>query len=204
MSNVEFLTGIVWESKPGYSRVHIDEDDNEAGYTTDWLPMLFMHTLGDTEAITLKKDTQVKLLMKDDRRDGVILGAIYSETDTVPSEANENTWVKKFEDGTVLVYDKQAHKLTADIKGDIEVTASGKLDADISGDTTIKAPRVLIDGDLSVTGKIDAVGNITTSGKVDATDKVVSAVEVEAGIIKLTLHKHISASPGSPTGPSIP
>ncbi|MEQ6854474.1 phage baseplate assembly protein V [Lysinibacillus capsici] len=56
-------------------------------------------------------------------QEGVVLGAIYSEADTVPSEflASDNCHGVLFSDGTLIRYDAQNHKLTIDVKGKIEI-----------------------------------------------------------------------------------
>lgn len=201
---IEFLTGIVWDSKPGFAKVQLDEDDEDTGFTTDWLPMLFLNTLNDKEAVTLEKNTQVKVLITHNRREGVILGAIYSDKDTPPDEANNNTWVKKFADGTYISYDKQNGKLTADIKGTVDIKASGKItvntdadmDATVGGDATITAKKLIVKGDLSVTGEIKSTGDISSNGEVTG-----HATSVP---IKLTTHTHNVTAVGSPTGPALP
>lgn len=201
---MDFKTGKVWEAKPGYAKVLFDDEldddleDDEAGFTTEWLPQVFLFTHGDQEVITLEKDTQVRCLMAANLKDGVILGAIYSDTDNPPAEANADTWVKKFKDGTVLIYDKKAHKLTADVKGDIAITGTGKLDAIISGNTTIKSPNVKIDGKLEVTG------DITAGSKISATGEISSDADVKALTVSLVGHMHaVTAAPGT-TGPPTP
>jgi phage baseplate assembly protein V len=108
-------------------------------------------------------------------KDGVIIGSTYNNEDTPPSESG---WVKKFSDGTILSYDKAAHKFTADIKGDADVKCSGKIDIDATGTAKIKASSLTIDCDVTVNGKIQAT-------------------DVKAGIIDLKTHIHTGVQPGS-------
>jgi phage baseplate assembly protein gpV len=56
-----------------------------------------------------------------------------------------------FADGTWLEYDRAEHKLTANVQGDIDITATGNVTVTASGDITIAAG-----GNVKITGaKID-------------------------------------------------
>lgn len=56
-------------------------------------------------------------------QEGVILGAIYSEADTVPEEflISDDCDGVLFPDGTLIRYDSVNHKLIIDVKGTIEI-----------------------------------------------------------------------------------
>lgn len=58
-------------------------------------------------------------------QEGVVLGAIYSEVDTVPKEFLESDDCDGvlFPDGTLIRYDTKNHILFIDVKGDIEIKA---------------------------------------------------------------------------------
>lgn len=62
-------------------------------------------------------------------QEGVVLGAIYSEADTVPKEFLESDDCDGilFSDGTLIRYDVKNHKLTINVKGEIEVTAEKEI-----------------------------------------------------------------------------
>ena len=80
---------------------------------------------------------------------GFILGSYYSKK-TRPPVTDQNKRTVKFKDGTILEYDRATHKLTADVKGDIDIKATGKVDINASGamiihsDTSINitAPKI--------------------------------------------------------------
>jgi phage baseplate assembly protein V len=104
----ELKYGIVTNVQPGkgLAKVHFDDIDIES----DFLPYLSNRTSGDTENDPLEKDDHVACLMDCNLENGVILGCIYSEADVPPAESGANKWVKKFADGTIFKYDKQAHE----------------------------------------------------------------------------------------------
>lgn len=202
MEHVIFKTGIVWDSRPGYAKVQFDEENDEqdagdAGFTTDWLPQLFHATLGEQVVSTLKKNAQVECLMQANLKTGVILGCSYNDEDTPPT-TDADTYVHKFEDGTFISYKKGSGSdgiLTADVKGDVSIKISGKLDAEVTGETTLKTSKLKVQGDVEVIGKISATDNIETQKEVKAT------IDVSAGPlnIKLTTHKHLGVQTGSGT-----
>lgn len=58
-------------------------------------------------------------------QEGVVLGAIYSDADKVPTEflVSDDCDGVLFSDGTIIRYDTKNHKLTIDVRGEIEITA---------------------------------------------------------------------------------
>lgn len=99
---------------------------------------------------------------------GVVICAIYSDDDVVPVESGDK-WAKKFDDGTLIVYDRATHELNVNCVGSINIFGAGPV--------TVKTPSVKLDaanvnctgnlivgGDVSVAGNIDAAGKITDAG----------------------------------------
>lgn len=69
---------------------------------------------------------------------GFILGSYYNKKDR-PPVTDQNKRTVKFSDGTILEYDRKTHKLTADVKGDIDIKATGKVDINANGAITINS-----------------------------------------------------------------
>ena len=84
------------------------------------LPIVHRSTLKDKDTSPLAVGEHVAVMMDERGEDGAILGAIYSEADT-PPDGSDGKWTKAFEDGTVLQYDKAAHKLTVSGPATIEI-----------------------------------------------------------------------------------
>src|SRR4051812_20817396 len=105
--------GIISEVKPGYAKVYFQEDD----FVTDWWPVLVATSLKDFESWPLNTKEHVACICGERCEEGVILGAIHSKPDPPDSGAGPGKFRKLFEDGTLLEYDKVAHKLTVDVKG---------------------------------------------------------------------------------------
>lgn len=51
---------------------------------------------------------------------------------------------------------------------------------------------------------IDITGGMAFSGNLAVTGNITATGEITAGVIPLSTHTHLSASPGSPTGPPLP
>lgn len=208
-------------SRPGYVKVTFAEDD----FPTDFLPVLVSKSKTDKQSWPLEVNEHVVCLMLDDCDDGVVLGAIPSEVDSPdPGEAAGKFRIR-FSDNTVLEYDKNGHKLTVDVKGDVDVIATGDVTVDAGGaakvsamsvevsalaDAKIKALQITLDGVVTVTGALMAAsisttggGAITAGGSLTASGEI-SAAKVSAGGIDLASHKHVSAPSGSLTGPAVP
>ncbi len=57
---------------------------------------------------------------------GFILGSLYNAVDTPPVASQDKRHIT-FADGTVLEYDRKEHRLTADVKGDVNIAATGNV-----------------------------------------------------------------------------
>lgn len=140
---------------------------DQDGMESFWLPVLHHKTGQDKSYWMPDLNEHVCCLLDDNAEFGCILGAIYSDADQPPVASQDKCHVK-FKDGTTIEYDRAAHLLKADVKGDVELVTTGKvtatiggtLTADVSGNTTLTTPLCTINGNLKVNG------NITASGKV--------------------------------------
>lgn len=84
---------------------------------------------------------------------GVVLPGIYRDAFPAPADTpaiHQTT----YQDGTVIAYDRAAHKLTARIAGDAEISAN----------TLAILGAVNIIGDVNVTGSINATGTVLDGG----------------------------------------
>lgn len=194
-----FKQGIVSEWKPGYAKVYFEVDD----FVTTWLQIVYPFTLKDKSCFPLSVNEQVACLMDEYCEDGIIFGATYSSQDTPPNEANDHTFVTKFEDGTILKYDKSTHILTADVKGEADLKALTV--------ANVEAPIINLKGVVNVIGPLTAGGisiapitGITgadgkVTGDLNVTGTVSADTDVKSGLITLKTHKHTAPSGGGLT-----
>lgn len=119
------------------ARVEFPDNHNIVTYE---MPIIQAHTGKDKfYAMPTLDEFVLCAFLPNGNETGFILGSYYSEP-TPPPVQDENKFNITFEDGTVLEYDKAAHILKADVKGEADI----KVEKDI----TIKA-----DGNINVTCK---------------------------------------------------
>lgn len=111
-------------------RVRLPDLDN---LRTDWLPVLTRKSLRDKDYWLPDIGEHVAVLLDANGDDGVVLGAIFSDADTVPV-VSRNKWHRRFIDGTTIEYDRETHKLRIDCVGDIELASATHI--------SLQAPRI--------------------------------------------------------------
>jgi len=160
--------GLVTEYKDGKAKVRFPDDE----IVTDWLAIIYPFTQENKKFHPLTTNEQVACMMDENAETGIILGSIYSDSDAIPSETGANEIGVKFKDGVVISYNTSTHKLKI----------TGSFDS------------LEINGDLKVTGKIDATGNIETS-----------TGDVKSATVSLNNHQHtgVTVGPGV-TGTPLP
>lgn len=149
------MTGIVVAIDEVTCKVRVEFPDRDDGdgqtLVSDWLPVGQKKTLGDQEYWLPDLDTQVVCLMDEHLEAGVVICAIYSDTDA-PPVGNKDLYYRRFKDGTIIQYDRAAHKLLADVQGDIEINATGTADVAIGGKTTWTSDKIDLDGGGAMAG----------------------------------------------------
>ena len=105
-----------------------------------------------------------------------ILCSAYSSANPAPG-STPNQHVTRYSDGAMIVYDDEAHALSAVLPsgGTATLTADGGLT--INGPVTINGATT-IKGDTSIDGKVDASGDVVGAG------------------VSLEKHPHIGVQPG--------
>lgn len=148
-------------------RVRLDEQD---GLETYWLAVPQRHTQGSQSRPLLPElDEQVAVLLDDEGVNGVYLGGIYSSAEPPPVLDQDSHYVR-FSDGTSVTYDRQAHQLLVDCVGTVTVNTAGATTIEAGGPASITAPTITlkgattVDGDLTVTGNVEAAGTVMDGG----------------------------------------
>ncbi len=101
--------GIVTNINPLTAKARVQFADDDV--TSYWLPILQQKTLKDKYYTVCDIGEQVACLMDENAEDGVILGAIYTNLDSVPG-ISQNQHLIKFEDGSFIEYNKETQMLT--------------------------------------------------------------------------------------------
>lgn len=118
--------GVVTNVYPerGTVRVRLVDADDQVSFE---LPVLYRKTMKDKEYWMPDVGEQVVCLFSGQGLEqGFVLGAIYSKKDSVPVSSRDK-WHIKFEDGTMIEYDRKSHKLVIQCVGDIQIVAQGNV-----------------------------------------------------------------------------
>jgi phage baseplate assembly protein gpV len=143
--------GQVTEVDPQYCRVRAQQSDRD-GAITPWL-QIPQPGAGDGLAVfALPKQGQFGAFLLDEAGErGIWLGSLWTESTAPPSEpaaiapAESTTWVK-FPDGSVILYDAEAHHMVIELKGGAAshatIRSEGTILIEAVEDITLKAKRV--------------------------------------------------------------
>lgn len=125
--------GFVVGRQPESMRVKVQfKDTTTASLVSDWLLVLAPRACQDKQYDLPDEGDQVLcLFLPFGLEQGFVLGAMYGGEN--PPVNSGDKWHRVFKDGTSLEYDRAAHKLTADVKGDIEATVSGNVVMTVQG-----------------------------------------------------------------------
>lgn len=141
------------------------------------LPVLQQH-VGSIESLSLPQvNDQVVCLMDDYCEDGVILGGIYNESRGAPYFNSEHQEGVKFSNGSIVMYDKNTKDMTVSVEG------GGDLLLSVYG-----GGKVIIDGELRVSGDIVSLQDVKANGNVKAGEAV------PATHVTLLGHIHVETS----------
>lgn len=171
--------GVVSEADYAKAMVRVKAGDLHTG----WLPWLTGRAGKDVTWWAPEIGEQVLILCPDgDPAQAVVLMAIYSTAQPPPAD-RPTIHVTRYEDGAEISYDREAHRLTATIPGDVALTATGavtvKADGAINVESTagitIKAPTVTIQADVTLQGDLAQTGNLNVTGNINASGTVMDA-----------------------------
>lgn len=150
--------GTITESNTGGSaRVQLHDGEEMVSRA---VRTLHRRTLKDKDQCLPDLGEQVAVLFAGQgMEEGCVLGAVYSGQDASPGEEQPMQFYR-FEDGTVIFYDRVNHKFYADIKGDADVKilknatvfvdenasvkVKGTADVQVEKDATIRSSQRLI------------------------------------------------------------
>lgn len=131
--------GVVKEADYAKAVIRVELQDGEL--TTDWIPWMTLRA-GNDKFWWAPEVGEVMLVLapSGELANAVALPAAFSNEN---QNADRPTVQRQtFEDGTVIEYDREAHKLLMDVKGDVEIKASGDVEINASGNVKIIGARI--------------------------------------------------------------
>lgn len=138
--------GFVTARQPEKMRVQVElRDTVTQPLSSAWLPVLCPRASGDLVYDLPDVGDQVLcLFLPYGLEQGFVVGAMYGKAS--PPVASGDKWHRRFQDGTVLEYDRAAHKLTAQVQGDVAVKATGDVSVSSAASLTLMAPAMQLGG----------------------------------------------------------
>jgi len=182
---------------PKEGAVQIDFRDAGPEGTPSWrCPVLQPKTKADKAYWMPDKGERVVVLsLPQGKEQGLVVGAFYNDRDAVPVESNDKAQVT-FEDGTVVLYDREKSLLKVDGKGKVTILCDDDATIETEGAATIDAA-----GDATVTTD----GKATVEAGQKALIKGASGVDLDGGpgaSMSVLVHpKAISPFTGNPIVP---
>jgi len=190
----------------GYARVTFTDD----GIVSDWLQFVVMGAIKDNFSHTFSINEQVACIMDENSEEGVIIGAIFNDK-TPPNNAGDGIFRVKFDDNSVIEYDRNSHEYTLDIKGKINITAQTEVNINaVNANITatamakIQAPAIELTGAVAISGALTVGGTITAPGGGAISGDMKVTGDVLAGTVSLKTHRHTTTTNGNPTSTPIP
>jgi phage baseplate assembly protein V len=194
--------GIISNARPGYAKVYFEEDN----IVTDWWPVVLPYTLKDKVSYPLNVSEHVVCIADSRLEEGAILGAIHNSQDMPDAGASVGKFRKVFEDGTVIEYDKSAHKFKGTIIGSAEIEAQTvKITGAIMAE--IEAANITLTGNVAISGNLAFGGSLSGgsgAASISFDGSTLQAPDVKAGAVSLLSHIHTGVTTGSgTTGPAV-
>ena len=121
---------------------------------TDWLPMA-TPAAGGNRFYSLPDVGELVVCLLDARGEtGCVIGAIYNAADK-PPVSDQNKWVKRFTNGTVISHDRRSGEVVVETPGKVKIKAAQKVD--------IQSPETEITGNATVNGLLTYTAGLTAS-----------------------------------------
>ena len=164
---------------------------------TDWLPMA-TPAAGCNRFYSLPDVGELVVCLLDARGEtGCVIGAIYNAADK-PPVSDQNKWVKRFTNGTVISHDRRSGEVVVETPGKVKIKAAQKVD--------IQSPETEITGNATVNGLLTYTAGLTASNAGGgAAANIKGTVNINGDLIvngiNIGKHIHDGDSGGQTGGP---
>lgn len=170
----------------GRVKVRFEEDD----LVSDWIPFTIPQAKNNRFHYWPSDGEHVACHMDENCENGIVLGAVYSERDAVPSEFEGSQAAYKSDAVTIRI---NVDRVEIQVGDTMQSYDTDNVVIETSSNIKLVAPTIEIDGDLTVTGSISADGSLEVSGSIEADGEVKTN---QLGGVSLSTHKHLGVQPG--------
>jgi phage baseplate assembly protein V len=131
--------GVVKEADYKKALIRVEMQGGEI--LTDWIPWMTLRAGNDKFWWAPEVgEVMIVLAPSGELANAVALPAAFSNENQNADRATVQR--QTFEDGTVVEYDREAHCLTMNVKGDVKIKATGKIDIEAEGNVKIVGARI--------------------------------------------------------------
>lgn len=123
----------------GFPAIRVQLQDGEI--LSDWVPW-FTPRAGKDRVWDPPEVGEVVMLLapSGELANGVAIPGLFSNGNANGDRAGLQR--RTFDDGTVVEYDRESHKLFLDVKGDVRIKATGKIEIEAEGDLKLVGDRI--------------------------------------------------------------
>ncbi len=198
--------GYVNARQPEKMRVKVTVPDTVGKQlVTDYLPVLCPRASGDMQYDLPDVGDQVLcLFLPYGLEQGFVVGAMYGRQEP-PVQSGEK-WHRTFRDGTRLEYDREQHKLVANVQGDVEITATGNIRAELEGELSASAQgpaSVKSASQINMDAPAMNMGGPSGTAAAMQGDFNLTKGDVKAEGVSLRNHVHTCPACGAATSPPV-
>lgn len=158
----------------GRVKVRFEEDD----LVSDWIPFTIPQSKSNRFHYWPSDGEHVACHMDDNCENGIVLGAVYSQRDAVPTEFDQSQAAYKSDQVTIRI---NVDRVEIQVGDTMQSYDTDNVRIETSSYIKLVAPTIEIEGDLEVSGKITADGEVKTN---------------LTGGVSLSTHKHLGVQPG--------
>ena len=159
--------GTVTEIKADTAQVKVTfkESNNIVSY---YMPVLQAFAGKNNAYVLPSIDDVVVCLISPRGESGVVIGSIYTGINK-PVISDENKYNVTFDDGSVIEYDKNEHKLMLNVKGSAEIVIDKSITISVTEDKEVSAKNIKITAESEVniecnTASIEAKSEVKING----------------------------------------
>lgn len=191
MSNINCVIGIVTARDPATYRIKASLPEYD-GMISPWCAVLTAKAAQDKHVALPDIGEQVVIILELDLNRGFVVGAMFSNVDTVPTTDGDVS-MTKFSDNTQVSYNRKTHTLTVLTTGTVNVTATT---VNITATSTHNG-NITVNGNVSINGNISASGNAAIGGALSAAGGISGS-----GGLSFEGHTHTDSRGGGTSSPN--
>jgi len=185
-----YKVGVVSETDPATHTARVRFDDLD-GLETMRLPVGVKKSMRDKAYWMPDVGEHVACLLDVNAEAGVILCAIYSDTDQPPVVSQDKFHVH-FEDGTWVEYDRRTGEMNIFCVNNVTVTAANQVEVKAGSLILLQAPHIIFDGEVQITKNLQVDRNIHANINIVASNSVAA---LDGGVV-LESHQHVGVTAG--------